>query len=234
MKPITLVTGASGALGSKIASHLIEEGRHVAAWGGANIPDLQGTVAAGKADLTCPEEASSMTGSLESNVGPIEALIHVAGASSNKLLLKEKPDEWEKVLSLNLSAARHCCQSVVRHMMLRKRGVIVLVGSLAARCPRMGQSAYAAAKGGLESFGRALAVELAPKGIRVHVLAPGFIDTPMTREIPSKEKESILQSLPQARMGTAEEVAHAASFLISTDASYMTGQVLRVDGGASC
>jgi 3-oxoacyl-[acyl-carrier protein] reductase len=171
---------------------------------------------------------------MESEWGTPHALIHCAGATTSGLFARSQPETWEALLDANLRSALHAARAVIPGMMRQGGGSILFVGSLAALRPRPGQAVYAAAKGALESLTRALARELAPKAIRVNTLAPGFLDTPMVRALPPATQAALLDTIPLGRLGTVDEIARACLFWASPQSAYTTGQVIRIDGGASC
>jgi 3-oxoacyl-[acyl-carrier protein] reductase len=175
--------------------------------------------------------ASSAGATLVDSWGPLEVLVCNAGITRDTLLGASEPEDFTDVISTNLFGVVHCCREASRRMMQRRRGSILNVSSVAGQRPGRGQSNYAASKGAVEAFTKALAVELAPRSIRVNAIAPGIIETAMTAELRAVAPEELLARVVMKRLGTAEEVARVAAFLCCDDASYVTGQVWNVDGG---
>jgi 3-oxoacyl-[acyl-carrier protein] reductase len=236
-----LVTGGSGELGTAICHALGAQGQSVAvhchhnhahaAAVVAGIVRENGSARVYEADLLSPEAANDLVERVIADSGSIDVLVNNAGIVRDALLFSLSDDDLEAVLDMNLKAAFRVTRAAARHMMRRKRGVIINISSAAASRPGRGQSNYAAAKAGLEGFTRAMAVELAPKGIRVNAVAPGVIESAMTRPIREVAGDEILNRILLRRFGTAGDVASAVAFLASTAASYITGEVLHVDGG---
>lgn len=226
-----VITGASGALGQAILRHARAAGWSTASIARRTCPDADWSTCA---DLTNPQQTEDAFAHMEATWGLPDALIHAAGAGLPRLFPRLSTDSIDHLLDANLSTALHTARAVLPAFFRRGHGSLVFVGSLAALRPRPGQAVYAAAKGALESLTRALARELAPKSIRVNTLAPGFLDSPMVHSLPPAEQAALLATIPLGRLGTVDEAARAALFLASPAASYLTGQTLRLDGGASC
>jgi 3-oxoacyl-[acyl-carrier protein] reductase len=163
--------------------------------------------------------------------GRLDGLVNNAGISADNLLLRMKEEEWDRVLEVNLKGVFNCARAATRSMVKARGGKIVNVTSVVAVTGNPGQSNYAASKAGIIGFTRALSLELASRSITVNAVAPGFIDTDMTRSLPAKVREELFARIPLARLGEAEEVAGLVSFLLSEDANYITGQVIHVNGG---
>ena len=161
----------------------------------------------------------------------IDILVNNAGVTSDNLLLRFKEDDWERVLGINLKGTILCTKAVCRVMIRGRYGRIVNLSSVVGQMGNAGQSVYAASKAGIIGFTMAMARELAGRGITVNAVAPGLIDTEMTARLPSKLKETVLQSIPLGRFGTCEDVAQAVAFLASPAAGYITGHVVNVNGG---
>jgi 3-oxoacyl-[acyl-carrier protein] reductase len=236
---VALVTGASRGIGHGIATMLAARGAHVVAAARSNHADT--TVAAIKEGGGAAEVASvdvGDRGAVEQMIaatlerhGRIDILVNNAGITRDQLLLRMKQDDWDEVLKTNLTGAFLCAQAVIRPMIRQRGGRIVSVSSVVGQAGNAGQANYAASKAGLIGFSRALAREVASRGITVNVVAPGLIDTEMTRAISEKAHGDWAAQIPLGRLGATTDVAAAVCFLVSDEASYITGQVLAVNGG---
>ncbi|MBI3001195.1 MAG: 3-oxoacyl-[acyl-carrier-protein] reductase [Deltaproteobacteria bacterium] len=161
----------------------------------------------------------------------IDILVNNAGVTSDNLLVRLTAEDWNRVIGVNLRGTVHCTKAVCRRMIRERYGRIVNLSSVVGQIGNAGQSAYAASKAGIIGFTKAMARELASRGITVNAVAPGFIDTEMTTRLPEKLRDEFLRSIPLARFGTSQDVAEAVSFLVGPGASYITGQVINVNGG---
>ena len=236
---VALVTGASRGIGHGIATMLAVRGAHVVAAARSNHADT--TVAAIKEGGGAAEVASvdvGDRGAVEQMIaatlerhGRIDILVNNAGITRDQLLLRMKQDDWDEVMKTNLTGAFLCAQAVIRPMIRQRGGRIVSVSSVVGQAGNAGQANYAASKAGLIGFSKALAREVASRGITVNVVAPGLIDTEMTRGISEKAHGDWAAQIPLGRLGATTDVAAAVCFLVSDEASYITGQVLAVNGG---
>lgn len=236
---VALVTGASRGIGHGIATMLAAHGAHVVAAARSNHADT--TVAAIKEGGGAAEVASvdvGDRGAVEQMIaatlerhGRIDILVNNAGITRDQLLLRMKQEDWDEVMKTNLTGAFLCAQAVIRPMIRQRGGRIVSVSSVVGQAGNAGQANYAASKAGLIGFSKALAREVASRGITVNVVAPGLIDTEMTRAISEKAHGDWAAQIPLGRLGATTDVAAAVCFLVSDEASYITGQVLAVNGG---
>lgn len=234
-KRVALVTGASRGIGHAIARRFHAEGYAVAICGTrletlkAASEAIGADVLALQADVSVREEAQRLVRQVLDHYGRLDVLVNNAGITRDNLALRMKPEEWQRVLDVNLSSVFYTSQAALKAMIRAKYGRIINVSSVVASMGNPGQVNYCASKGGMEAFTRALAKEVASRGITVNAVAPGFIATEMTKSLGNKE--TLLQSIPMARFGEPEDVANAVSFLASEKASYITGHVLHVNGG---
>jgi 3-oxoacyl-[acyl-carrier protein] reductase len=163
--------------------------------------------------------------------GGLDILVSNAGVTRDQLLVRMKPEDWHTVIQTNLSGTFYCCRAAARAMLRQRRGRIITIASIAGLVGNAGQSNYAASKAGIVGFTKALARELAPRHITVNAVAPGFIDTDMTRALSEAQRQAMLQQIPSGRFGTPEDVAACVLFLASEAAQYITGEVISVNGG---
>jgi 3-oxoacyl-[acyl-carrier protein] reductase len=236
---IALVTGASRGIGKAIATTLAERGAHVVAAARAeNARPVaeEITTAGGKGEhiaLDVTEAGASeaaVSGVLQRH-GRIDILVNNAGIAKDQLMLRMKRDDWDAVLGTNLTAAFVLTQAVLKPMLKQRGGRIVNISSVVGQGGNAGQANYAASKAGIIGFSKAVALEVASRGITVNVVAPGLIDTDMTRAITETAHKEWASKIPLKRLGTPDDVAAAVCFLASDEASYITGQVLAVNGG---
>ena len=236
-----LVTGASRGIGRAIALHLAAEGAGVALNFAGNVAAAEAVrkeieSAGGKAILVPADVAdeTAATEMVEKTIeafGAIDILVNNAGITRDGLLLRMKEEDWDAVLNTNLKGVFHCSKAATKFMMKKRYGRIVNMASVVGLVGNSCQANYAAAKAGVIGFTKALAKELAGRGITANAIAPGFIRSDMTDVLPDKVKETMLAGIPLGRAGEPEDVAKAALFLASDQAAYITGQVLTVDGG---
>jgi 3-oxoacyl-[acyl-carrier protein] reductase len=236
---VAIVTGASRGIGRGIALALAARGaRVVAAARGENaVPTVEAIRAAGgfaesmSLDVTEQSSVDALVGSVLGRYGRVDVLVNNAGISRDQLMLRMKREDWDQVIATNLTAAFTCAQAVLKPMVKQRHGRIISISSVVGQAGNPGQTNYAASKAGLIGFSRALAREVASREITVNVVAPGLIETDMTKAIAEKAQSSWVSQIPMGRMGSAADVAAAVCFLASDEASYITGQVLAVNGG---
>ena len=236
---IAIVTGASRGIGRAIAHTLAARGAVVVA--AARGENAAGTVAeireagrqaeVGSVDVTDVASVDALVAGVLERHGRIDILVNNAGITRDQLLLRMKRDDWDQVLSTNLTSAFTCVQAVLRPMIKQRGGRIVSISSVVGQMGNAGQVNYAASKAGLIGFSKALAREVASRNITVNVVTPGLVETDMTKAITEKAQADWASAIPLGRLGTAGEVAAAVCFLASDEAAYITGQVLAVNGG---
>lgn len=241
---VAIVTGASRGIGRAIALALAGEGatitvnyrhrREAAERVVREIERAGGQARAIQADVTDPEAVAHLAEQVLEQWGRIDILVNNAGIARDTLMLRMKEEDWRIVLETNLTAAFLCSKAVMRTMLRQRYGRIVNVASLAGLAGNVGQANYAAAKAGLIGLTKAMARELAPRGITVNAVAPAFVETDLIAHVPQHYREWALAIIPMKRFAQPEEVAAAALFLASPQASYVNGHVLVVDGGMVC
>ena len=237
---IALVTGASRGIGKAIAAVLGDKGATVigtatSAGGAQGITDTlsaSGIKGAGKVlNVTDPDSIAALMKAIQEEFGAPTILVNNAGITRDNLLLRMKDDEWEDVIATNLTSAFRMSKACLRGMMKARHGRIVTITSVIAATGNPGQANYAATKAGVIGFTKSLAREIGSRGITVNAVAPGFIDTDMTRELPEAQQQALLAQIPLGRLGAVDDIANAVAFLSSADAAYITGETLHVNGG---
>lgn len=236
-KKTALITGASGGIGGEIAKSLHAAGATVAI-SGTRLEPLQ-ALAAELGDrahiLTCnlsdDEAVAALPKRAAEAMGEVDILVNNAGVTRDNLFMRMSDDEWSSVLNINLTSTMRLCKGVLRGMMKARWGRIINVSSIVGATGNPGQANYAASKAGVVAMSKSLAYEVATRGITVNCVAPGFITTAMTEKLTDDQKSAILTQVPAGRMGTAGEIAAAALYLASEEASYITGATLHVNGG---
>jgi 3-oxoacyl-[acyl-carrier protein] reductase len=237
---IALVTGASRGIGAAIADNLGAAGYIVVgtatSQSGADkisqrLADAKSVGAGMVLDVTQTESIEQLLKSVIEMFGAPTILVNNAGITKDNILMRMKEDEWLDVVNTNLTAVFRLCKACVRPMTKARWGRIVNISSVVGSMGNSGQSNYSASKAGVEGFGRALAKEIGSRSITVNTVAPGFIDTDMTRDLPEANKDALLSQIPLARLGMPSEIAAVVSFLISDAAGYITGETIHVNGG---
>ncbi len=232
-----LVTGASGGIGGAIARALHAQGATVALSGTRVAPlealaaELGSRAFVLPADLSDRASVDALVPAAEKAMGSLDILVNNAGITRDGLIMRMKDEDWDKVLEVNLGSAFRLARSAVRGMMKRRTGRIISITSVSGVIGNPGQVNYSAAKAGMIGMTKALAREVATRGITVNAVAPGFIATPMTDVLTDDQKSSILTVVPAGRLGTPEEIAAAVVYLASAEAAYVTGQTINVNGG---
>lgn len=236
-----LVTGGSRGIGRAIVMALAAEGAKVAfVYRGsqqaaeslvAEVAQQGGTALALQADVANLDEAQKCAERVEKEFGRIDILVNNAGIIRDDLFVRLEPEAWNSVLQTNLGGTYNFCRALAYTFMKQRRGRIINISSIAADHANPGQCNYAASKGAINSFTRALAVELASRGVTVNAVAPGFIETDMSEAVRNKAGDLIKKMIPMRRLGQPDDIARMVVFLAGPDSSYITGQVLAVDGG---
>jgi 3-oxoacyl-[acyl-carrier protein] reductase len=238
-----LVTGGSRGIGRACVARLAQEGAKVALVYHSNkdaadslieeLADAPGEVQAFQADVRDSKRAHELVDQLVEQWESLDVLVNSAGIVADGLLGAMTAEQWQSVIETNLGGTYNYCHAVTQPMMMQRRGSVVNISSTASDFPARGQVNYAASKGGINGLTRAMAKELAARNVRVNAIAPGMIETDMSQVIRGIAGDQIKKAIPLKKIGQAEEVAAAVAFLASDDASYITGQILLVDGGLS-
>ncbi len=234
---IALVSGASRGIGAAIAHELASNGYYVIGTatseaGAATISEHLGGHGCGRVlDVALPESIDALISAVETEHGPIRVLVNNAGITRDQLLLRMKDEDWTTVINTNLASVFRMSKAVLKRMLRERQGRIISIASVIGLTGNAGQANYAAAKAGIIGFTKSLAREVGSRGITANVVAPGFIDTDMTRALPEAQRQALLADVPLARFGAAEDIAKAVAFLASPAAGYITGETLHVNGG---
>jgi 3-oxoacyl-[acyl-carrier protein] reductase len=237
---VALVTGAAQGIGKAIALLLarngadmvvsdinLEKGEETA----KEIRAIGPKAMAVKVDVANLSDVERMVTGILEKLAKIDILVNNAGITRDKLILRMTEEDWDAVLGVNLKGTFNCTKAVVRHMAKQRSGKIVNIASVVGEMGNAGQANYSASKAGVIGLTKTIAREYAQRGINVNAIAPGYIETPMTEALPEKAKEELRKLIPMERLGKPEDVAEAVLFLVSEESSYITGQVLNVNGG---
>lgn len=239
-----LITGGTAGIGKAIACLYAQHGAHVVILGTnseraqlalkeieASQVDPEQKAAYYLVDVSKSKEIEELIEKLVKEWGKIDVLVNNAGITRDNLLMKMSEEDWDLVVDVNLKSVYNTCKALSRPMMKARSGAIINITSVIGLIGNAGQANYAASKAGMIGFTKSIAKELASRGIRANCIAPGYVDTQMTEGLPAPIKEAIISKIPMSRIGHPNDIAHAALFLASDYASYITGQVLTVDGG---
>ncbi|MEJ2547630.1 MAG: 3-oxoacyl-ACP reductase FabG [Gemmatimonadota bacterium] len=234
---VAIVSGASRGIGEAIARSLARAGCRVAcvardvSRANAVAETLGGEARGFACDVSDSAACVDLVAAVEKEIGPVDILVNNAGITRDNVLVRLKDEDWHSVMDTNLRGAFNTTRAVARGMMKRRAGRIINISSVVGLTGNRGQANYAASKAGLVGFSKSVALELASRGVLVNVVAPGFIETDMTSDLPEEAREALFERIPLGRLGGPEDVAGVVRFLAGPAASYMTGQVLVVDGG---
>ncbi len=237
---VAIITGGAQGIGRAIGLLLAQNGAQIVI---ADINDKQAEETAQeiallgrkslavKVDVSNFSEAENLGKTVFDAFGQIDILVNNAGITRDGLFLRMKEEEWDAVIAINLKSVFNCSKAVIRYMGKQRGGKIISVASVVGQIGNIGQANYGASKAGIIGFTKTLAREFASRGIMVNAVAPGFIETDMTRTLPEKVREGFISNIPLGRMGTPEEIAEAVLFLATDASNYITGQVINVNGG---
>jgi 3-oxoacyl-[acyl-carrier protein] reductase len=237
---VALVTGGAQGIGRAIALLLAQKGADIVV-SDINLEKAEGTAKeieaigrramAIRTDVANTNDVEHMVQAVLEKFGQIDILVNNAGIARDKLILRMTEEDWDAVLNVNLKGTFNCTKAVIRHMSKQRKGKIVNIASVVGEMGNAGQANYSASKAGVIGFTKTMAREFAQRGINVNAIAPGYIETPMTDVLPEKTKAELRRMIPMERLGRPEDVAEAVLFLVSEVSSYITGQVLNVNGG---
>ncbi|MBT3183731.1 MAG: 3-oxoacyl-[acyl-carrier-protein] reductase [Nitrospina sp.] len=237
---VALVTGGAQGIGKTISEELVRNGAHVVL-GDVNLEGAEataeainnsgGSASAVKIDVSNPAEVKQVFDSILKDKKPVDILVNNAGITRDGLMIRMKESDWDLVLDINLKGSFLCGQQAAKQMMKQKSGAIVNIASIVGVMGNFGQANYSASKAGVIGLTKTMAREVASRGIRVNAVAPGFIDTEMTRVLDDSVRQALIEQVPLAKLGLPEDVARCVAFLVSDKSSYITGQVINVNGG---
>ena len=237
---IALITGGAQGIGKNISEDLAEQGAHVIL-GDVNLEGAEKTAeeikgkgskaSAIRIDVSNALDVQNVFDSILKEYKPVDIVVNNAGITRDGLIVRMKEVDWDLVLNINLKGSFLCSQQAAKQMMKQKSGAIVNIASIVGVMGNFGQANYSASKAGLIGLTKTLAREVAPRGIRANAIAPGFIDTEMTRVLEESVREKLIEQIPLARLGQPGDIASCVSFLVSEKAAYITGQVINVNGG---
>ncbi|WP_226470516.1 3-oxoacyl-ACP reductase FabG [Luteimonas panaciterrae] len=235
---VALVTGASRGIGAAIADELAAQGATVigtaTSEAGAQAIGARLQAAGGQGrvlNVTEPEAVDALIDAVAKEVGPISILVNNAGITRDNLLMRMKDEDWQVILDTNLTSVYRTSKAVMRGMMKARKGRIINIASVVGVTGNAGQANYAAAKAGIIAFSKSLAKEIGSRGVTVNVVAPGFIATDMTKDLPESAKEALLGQIALGHLGEPADIAHAVAFLAGPGGAYITGETLHVNGG---
>jgi 3-oxoacyl-[acyl-carrier protein] reductase len=237
---VALVTGGGQGIGRVIGDNLAKSGAHVVL-GDINLENAEksakailangGSASAILLNVADPENVKEVFDLIAKEFKPLDILVNNAGITKDGLFVRMKEADWDRVLAVNLKGSFLCGQQAAKQMMKQRQGTIVNIASIVGVMGNAGQANYSASKAGLIGLTKTMARELAPRNITVNAVAPGFIDTEMTRVLDEKIKDKLIEQIPLSRLGLPDDIAHSVAFLVSDRSSYITGQVMNVNGG---